>query len=210
MAASLLTGIVPAISAEPHKKPNCIEVATKLEQEIATEPARVLLAVEDALRANDACACQVIKSAISLSKADPKLVGEIVSTAISTSPSSASAIGECALRESPSASKEIKDAMKNALGEGDGGGKEPITSGKAPVTSSPGKNIVVAPPPPTPESNDFDGYMGDWLSPSGIYFSVPGGGTSTKTTTETIIKYIKHCPPKKKRPPPHGHPVSGS
>ena len=211
LAVGFLTGLLPASAADSAKKIKCTEVIAKLEGEIAKEPARVLLSVEDALNANDSCACQIIKAAIVASKADPKLVGEIVSTAINAAPTAASTIGECALAASPEAASEIKTAMQAALGQGDGAGKEPISSGKEPISSgkepiSAGKDIVTA--PPATVDNDFDSVGA--VSIQGIYFSAPGGGGGTPEK-ETIIKVVRSCDCRcKKKPHTGSSPATGS
>ena len=218
LAATLFTGLQPMQAAEGKVK--CTEIIAKLQNDIASDPTRVLLAVEDALTTNDACSCEIIKTAITASKADNKLVGEIVATAIAASPTTASTIGECALTTAPGAAKEIKAAMQNALGQGDGvgdeskstssagkgpvtSGKEPVTSGKEPIISGKepitGKDIVTA-PPATSE--------GDYGAPAplnivGIYLSIPSGGPAGTPKKETIVKVIRSCDCRPKKHHPH-------
>jgi hypothetical protein len=205
LAATLLAGITPALSAEPKTAVKCTEVIAKLESEIAKDPSRVLLAMEDALLANDSCACEIIKATITVSRADAKLVGEIVAAAINATPTVASTIGECALAAAPQASSEIKTALQNALGQGDSAGKEPIGSGKEPV--SVGKEIVTAPPV---VSTDGDFAIAP-VSVTGIYFSAPAGGSSISKETETIIKVIRSCDCRAKKKPHTGStPVTDS
>lgn len=210
--AASLTGISQVSAADTKVK--CTEVIAKLEAEIAKEPSRVLLSVEDALLANDTCACDVIKTAITISKADAKLVGEIVSAAINAVPSVASTVGECALRAAPTAGNEIKQAMQDALGQGDGAGKEPIASGKEPIASgkepissgkqpiASGKEVVTA-PPAVVDSGDSYGFGP--VSVTGVYFSPPaGGGSVTKEVTKTVVKVIRENDCKVRRRPHTG------
>jgi hypothetical protein len=208
LVALACAGLVPAGAAEKTAKVKCDEVVAHMEAEIAKEPSRVLLAVEDALNANDACACSIIKSAITASHADSRLVGEIVSTAINTIPTSASTIGECALAASPQSAKEIKTAMQTVLGQGDGVGKAPISqeaSGKEPITQGGGKEpITIGKEPisiPPAHSDDGDVAVRP-VDIQGIYFAVPssgggGGGSVTKIIQKTVVKIVKccHCPP---------------
>jgi hypothetical protein len=207
LVALASAGLMPVGAAEKTAKMKCAEVVAHMEAEIAKEPSRVLLAVEDALNANDTCACSIVKSAITASRADSKLVGEIVSTAINTIPTSASTIGECALTASPESAQEIKTAMQTVLGQGDGIGKEPISnepSGKEPISRGGGKEpITIGKTPisvPAPPSEESDAYVRP-VDIQGIYFAVPnsGGGTSvTKVIEKTIVKIVRittHCPP---------------
>ena len=211
LAATLISGLQPLHAADGNTKVKCTDVIAKLQNDIAADPTRVLLAVEDALTTNDACSCEIIKTAITTSKADNKLVGEIV--AIATSPTTASTIGECALTTAPGAAQEIKAAMQNALGQGDGAsedtkastgeGKAPVSSGKGPVVSGKepitGKDVVTA-PPATSEGDDYGAPAP--LNIVGIYLSVPTGGAIGTPKKEPIIKVIRTCDcrPKKHRP----------
>ena len=207
LAAALLVGLQPLSAADSKSEVKCIEVIARLRNDVAADPTRVLMAVEDALTTNDSCTCEIIKTAISTSKADNKLVGEIVSTAIAASPTTASTIGECALTTAPGAAKEIKAAMQNALGQGDGvgneagtksssaAGKAPVSSGKEPVA---GKEIVIA-PPVTPD----DDYAIDVpLNATGIYLSLPAGGVTSNPKKKPTVKIVRTCDcrPKKHRP----------
>lgn len=213
LAATLISGLQSLHAADGDTTVKCTEVIAKLQNDIAADPTRVLLAVEDALTTNDACSCEIIKTAITTSKADNKLVGEIVATAIAASPTTASTIGECALTTAPGAAQEIKAAMQNALGQGDGAGdeasaskgagKEPVSSGKEPVVSGKepitGKDIVTA-PPATSEGDDYGAPAP--LNIVGIYLSVPTGGAIGTPKKDPIIKVIRTCDcrPKKHRP----------
>jgi hypothetical protein len=206
LAALACAGLMPALAADIKTKVKCTEVITRLESEISKEPARVLLSVEDALNSNDSCACDIIKTAITASHADAKLVGEIVSTAINTVPTAASTIGECALTAAPEAAKEIKAAMQTVLGQGDGVGKAPISkesAGKEPIGKEPisaGKTPIMLPPAQVTGDTDVAVRPVDI---QGIYFAVPGsGGTPPTTVEKTVTKIVKiikkeccHCPP---------------
>src|SRR5262245_24606565 len=93
------------------------EVLAILRADIAEKPSRVLIAVEDALTMNEQAACEIVKSAIEATKADARLVGEIVYTALKNAPGMAASISQCALNVRPEAVDQVKDAMKRAFGE---------------------------------------------------------------------------------------------
>src|SRR6187549_175804 len=76
-------------------------VIKAMREEISARPSRVLIAVEDALTMNEQAACEIVKEAITSTKADPRLVGEIVFTALQHAPAMSAAIVECAIRTSP-------------------------------------------------------------------------------------------------------------
>ena len=69
-----------------------------MRSEISARPSRVLIAVEDALTMNEQAACEIVQEAIVSTRADAKLVGEIVYTALKHAPGMAATIVECALR----------------------------------------------------------------------------------------------------------------
>lgn len=192
VAATLFASVLPIFAADTKTLVKCTDVIAKLESNLSRDPARVLLVIEDALTTNDACSCEIIKAAITVSKADDKLVGEIVSTAINAAPTAASTIGECALTAAPTAAKETKAAMKAALVQGDGAGEEPLSAGKEPIV---GKDIVTA-PRATAESD----YNVSPVDVTGIYLSVPSG----RGTPETIVKIIRSCDCHEKKNPGSG------
>lgn len=135
--------ILSVLAAPLYAAPEAVhsEMLATLKTEIAARPSRVLVAVEDALTMEEQGACEIVKTAITLTKADAKLVGEIVYTALKHSPGMSAVIVECAVDTAPTATGEIKKAMQKALGENsseaedltDGSGKamaEEESSGK--------------------------------------------------------------------------------
>ena len=95
----------------------CGPVVQKLRAAIAARPARLLLAVEDALAAGESCAGSIVAAAIEATGADDRLVGDIVFTAVSASPSMTAAIAEAAIGAAPGSSATVKTAMRRALGD---------------------------------------------------------------------------------------------
>ena len=157
--------------------------------EIAAKPSRVLISVEDALTMNEQAACEIVKVAIKETRADARLVGEIVFTALHHSPAMSAVIVECAMAISPHAVDEIRRAMERALGDkakssitdiADGSGKATPDdanekergdgeneAGSGKDTS--GKGVAVQ--PPRPAGDDFDLST---VGVGGIYLVYPG------------------------------------
>lgn len=201
VAAALFSGY--AIAQEPSAQlPPCEEVVKTLQAEIAAEPSRVLLAVENALTVNSSCACEIIRAAIVATKADSEMVGEIVFAAVNAAPAEAAKIVECAAAEAPKATPAIRNAMQKAMGEN--GEPQPVTdetarpSGKEPVGKMPvgkepvGKQVVgkePAPPPPA-EKPEF-GEVG----PVGIYIIPPVGGRTYSPPPKVVPE-----PPEEEKP----------
>lgn len=183
-ALALLACLCPA-KADPAAETVDSGPALKaMRAEITAKPSRVLIAVEDALTMNEQAACEIVKEAIESTRADAKLVGEIVFTAISHSPAMSAVIVECAVATSPGAVTEIKKAMERALGSKmdsagasltDGSGKTPAEEASGEETTGTGKELtgkgVVVPPPPPAIEEDFDLTS---VGVGGIYLMVPG------------------------------------
>jgi hypothetical protein len=89
MAAGFLTGA-------PLSAANCDKVAADVRAAIEAYPSKVLVIVEDAMVANEACACEIVKTAISASKANADLARQIVLTATNVAPNLTQLIAECA------------------------------------------------------------------------------------------------------------------
>ena len=86
--------------------------------DIAADPGRLILAVEDALTTNEACACPIIRTAVNLAGSDPSLIPQIVVAGVRLAPSAAVRITECALMEAPDSAEAVRAALAQELGEG--------------------------------------------------------------------------------------------
>jgi len=110
-AAGFLTGA-------PLRAANCDKVAADVRAAIEAYPSKVLVIVEDAMVANEACACEIVKTAISASKANPDLARQIVLTATNVAPNLTQLIAECArgtvaaVGTAGKTGKEVKNVME--------------------------------------------------------------------------------------------------
>ena len=96
------------VGAEP--APKCGKIAQDVTESITKEPAKVLMIVEDALVINEGCACEIIKAAITASKADVPMVKQIIATAVAVAPKMTPVIMECANATSPGSTDEVTTA----------------------------------------------------------------------------------------------------
>ncbi|MDA0811278.1 MAG: hypothetical protein O3C21_02640 [Verrucomicrobia bacterium] len=121
-----------------------------------------------------------MKAAIVASKANEKLVGEIVFAAVIASESMAPTVAECAISVAPDSASQIRSALKRALSDGatpssDEGGKA-VYSGK----NRYGKDSI-----PSAEAVDDGGF--DFgrapLDVRGIYLLAPSPGGGFVATT---------------------------
>ena len=189
----MIRALIPAVAfftgcgllqADP--APDVRPVLAAKREEITARPSRVLIAVEDALTMNEQAACEIVKEAITSTRADARLTGEIVFTALEHAPAMSAVIVECAMAVAPGAVKEIERAMQRALGGGSGA--DPMAtegSGEAPVEADAtgkegsgkepsGKGAVV---PAVADEVDFmDGFLPGSVGVGGIYLIVPNRG----------------------------------
>lgn len=94
-ALALIGVLASAHGASAESKPQCESIAKDVRSSIAKEPTKVLMIVEDALVINEACACEIVKAAISASHADAAMVKQIVQTAVAVAPKMSPIIVEC-------------------------------------------------------------------------------------------------------------------
>jgi hypothetical protein len=183
--------LLPWSRAQADRGPDAAEVRAVLQTmraEISARPSRVLIAVEDALTMNEQAACEIVKEAIILTRADAKLVGEIVFTALTHSPAMSATIVECAVKTAPEAAKEVELAMERALGKnaGTAAGKykeddesatvkaeeaESAASGK----ESSGKGMARLPTEDA-DADFLDAFLPGTVGVGGIYLVVPSHG----------------------------------
>lgn len=75
----------------------CRDIANDVKAAVEKDPAKVLMVVEDALVINEGCAGEIVKAAITASKADTRQADQIVQTALSVAPKMALEINDAAL-----------------------------------------------------------------------------------------------------------------
>lgn len=92
LAASFATAQSPA---------NCTEISNDVRVAVEKDPSKVLMVVEDALVINEGCAGDIVKTAITASKADATLAGQIVQTGVAVAPKMAGVINDAALSVVP-------------------------------------------------------------------------------------------------------------
>lgn len=189
IAALMLPWGSSVVAADPASGAGEVRPVIKaMREEISARPSRVLIAVEDALTMSEQAACEIVTEAITSTKADPRLVGEIVFTALQHAPAMSAAIVECAVRTSPQSGKEIEQAVVRVLGKngnqagadrkGEGEkasseepAAEPAESGKEPS----GKGVAAsAPAVPGDEDGFLDAFLPGSVGVGGIYLITPG------------------------------------
>ncbi|WP_395739054.1 hypothetical protein [Prosthecobacter sp.] len=127
---------------------NCAEITNDVRVAVEKDPAKVLMVVEDALVINEGCAGDIVKAAITASKADPTLAAQIVKTAVSVAPKMAGVINDSALSVVPglaSVTPAAPDVKRPAMTVADekNPGKNPIVVDKSPVVPVKGEDFFI-------------------------------------------------------------------
>ena len=91
----------------------CDQIASDVKTAVAKDPSKVLMIVEDALVINEACACEIVKAAITASNAEATMSQQIVQTALAVAPKMAAIITECAESVAPGSAKNPVDVAKS-------------------------------------------------------------------------------------------------
>jgi hypothetical protein len=184
-------------------KIDCAPVLEKMRADIAADPGRLILAVEDALTTNEACACPIIRTAVNLAGSDPSLIPQIVVAGVRLAPSAAVRITDCALMEAPDSAEAVRAALAQELGEGAVPWLTPTAAtGTVPADPEPevdGKGqapVKVAAAAPADDAAPFWPSVGI----SGIYVVMPsqrGAGAPIAGVVQRVISPRKEIP---KRP----------
>ena len=195
----------------------CATLARHVAAAVRADRERVLIIVEDSIVQNETCACEIVKAAIDAARADHGLVSQIVFTAASCSPGSASVVAECALAAAPGAADEVKWALERAF---EGEPPPPIArslSGEAPGPANEAANPAGGKSPAGTKSRESSPDSEITLTPvsiGGICFIVPGGASAGVIVEE--ITPPKSSPRRLPRPrliiirPPDATPASPS
>ena len=176
----------------------CIQLAERVKSEVSKSPKDVLSSVRLAMVDNDACACDIVKTAIKASDADNDLTGLIVEVAVKTKPSRFKEIVECAILANPAAKTQVRSALERVFGsKGSGkGGKVVVVQTVPRVVMKEIPQLFFPPlefyPPPSQEVPPGDKPPGDKPPPPR---HPPGGGDEPDATpTNPCHKPHPHPP----------------
>ena len=136
---------------------DCRTISLSITQRIRSDASRILEIVSLEVAANPDCACEIVKSAITSSEADPDEVVAIVEAAIHAAPESMRIISQCALAASPDSITGVQ-ALLSRLDPNSGDAGHSSKSAKSPKGAKvaklvePPKNPLDRPPsgPPLP------------------------------------------------------------
>jgi len=147
IACLLLLATAPAVMAQAG---GCSEIANDVRVAVEKDPTKVLMVVEDALVINEGCAGDIVRAAITASKADATLANQIVQTASTVAPKQVVAINEAAASIVPGVAVASATPSAPAVAEQ----AVALTSEK-----NPGKNPVMPKNPVTPPAPEEDFFV---------------------------------------------------
>ena len=162
--AALVTMATGQVTRAADKVADCATESKKVTKAVSAAPEDVLKIVAREVGEAPTCVCDIVKAAITASKADKALVVDIVTTASELLPDETPTIIACAINVSPESARAIADKF--------GSGKGVASSGKGTVDKQPVDKGPVAVEPPWDDFNLFHTGIG------GIYLTTPSSGIS--------------------------------
>ena len=118
--------------------PACLAASSLIRRKIQLQPDLVVELVEAEVAANPSCACEIVKSAIHASHANPQLVAGIVEVAAMAAPEHLRMISQCAIASAPDSAM----AVHRVLAKIDPSGK---LRGSGPKDAKIGLDVTICP-----------------------------------------------------------------
>ncbi len=171
----IILSVALSLNAMGQAANNCADICNDVKTAVEKDPSKVLMILEDALVINEGCAGEIVKVAITASKADEALAGQIVQTGVTVAPKMEVAINESATALFPGL-KAVTVAAERPI----------AVSGKNPIfEKNPGKNPVLdSPEPKTLDSPEPLVSMGPVR---GVFLTPPvSGPLPPRTTTNPV------------------------
>ncbi|MEO8616226.1 MAG: hypothetical protein ABI600_13860 [Luteolibacter sp.] len=174
--------LISAVYRESGKpESNCVSISLSLEQRIKLDDSKLLEMVETEVKANPACSCEIIKTAITASDADVETVVSIVETSIIAAPEMMRIISQCAIATVPESLAGVQSVLAKYDANGGDGGSS-AKSAKDSKDAKDSKAIVPDSVAAMPNPLDFPGH-----GPIGPTVGGPGGKPLLPTTPPIII-----------------------
>jgi hypothetical protein len=164
--------LLSAVSALGQDGSPCEKISKGVREDVAKDPSKVLMVVEDALVVNESCACEIIRAAITASNADAALTKQIIETAVAVAPKMTPVIQDCAgMAQAP-----VAETVSETESESDK--KEPAASGKS-GSGKAGTGESVQPATdiqPPKEGGGAQFGQGGPVDIRGVYLTLPSAG----------------------------------
>ena len=162
--------LISAVYRESGKpESNCVSISLSLEQRIKLDDSKLLEMVETEVKANPACSCEIIKTAITTSDADVQKVVSIVESAIIAAPEMMRIISQCAIATVPESLAGVQSVLAKYEANG-GDGSSSAKSAKDSKDSKDSKAVAPDSVASAPNPLDFPG-----RGPTGPTVGGPGG-----------------------------------
>ena len=144
----------------------CSPLQAAVSNAVTSAPESVLKVVAEQTAASPKCACEIVKAAISASKADSAMVVAIVEAAAAAAPEQLPVVLACAAAAAPQAAAALADKF----------GAETAGSGKGVVGKEPVGKRPIAPAMVEEEFSEDFGFVRPGVG--GIYLTIPNGSSA--------------------------------
>ena len=135
---------------------NCLQIASSVRQRVKRDPDSILLVMDQELRANPGCSCEIVKAAVLETNMEVETVVELVKVAIEASPQNMRLISQCAIAACPEALSAIQELLaKYDKNSPEGDSAKSAKGEKATIFS---EDEVAAAPNPLDFPGGPDGY----------------------------------------------------
>lgn len=156
MAASLaLISATYRTPGEASDKADCSSIGLSVQQRVKLEPANVLEIVAAEVDANNGCACEIVKAALTATGANEELTARIVETAATAAPEQMRIISQCAIAAVPESLAAVQ-AVLAKLDPNSGESGRSAKSGKEVISAKSAKKAEVSPAPKKDSGNPLD------------------------------------------------------
>jgi len=142
----IILSVALSLNAIGQSANNCSDICNDVKTAVEKDPSKVLMIVEDALVINESCAADIVRIAITASKADESLAGQIVQTGVSVAPKMEVAINEAATAFFPGLKAATVASARPTAASGKNPGKNPVLDSPEPKTlDSPEPSVSMGP-----------------------------------------------------------------
>lgn len=151
MQVVIILSVALTLNAMGQPADHCADICNDVKIAVEKDPSKVLMILEDALVINEGCAADIVKMAITASKADEVLAEQIVQTGVSVAPKMEVAINEAATSLLPGL-KTAASVIKRPIAVSEKNpGKNPVEpktldSPEPTVSTGPVRGILLLPP----------------------------------------------------------------
>ena len=96
---------------------DCDSVAEDVALSLRQSPGKILVVLEDSLRAHQNCTCEIVSSVVKGANGNAQTIRQIVELSVTLVPTKAAEVSECALKAAPGSANAIQVGLDSALSD---------------------------------------------------------------------------------------------